>query len=261
VLWWLCTRVPVFPDNLCNFLNSTMALRELFHLLLAATFFFAIFYDVYMVKFPDVLKVRHDGSGGRFKYLTFWNLILQAIFFSASFINDIVGTREKDAKKRASLQRILDTVFASLGFPAAIFVFTSFWTLFLINRELVFPLMFDAFFPPWLNHVLHTLIFPAVVIEMLTVYHHYPQRKTSLSLLSFFTILYLICTFVIAYVYQFWTYPVLEVLNIWQRTLFIVVCTAVVSSFYFIGEFVHKMKWGMPISGSKQNKMKKKKST
>ena len=61
---------------------------------------------------------------------------------------------------------------------------------------------------------------------------------------SFCFTLSLYSIFVIAYVYQFWTYPILELLNIWQRTLFIVICTAVVSSFYFIGEFIHKMKWG-----------------
>lgn len=240
-----------------------MAFREAFHLGFAGLFYFAIYYDLFQIRFPDAIKVRHESSGGRLKYLTFWNLALQAVFFSLSFVNDFVGTRTEDVTKRGRLQTLLDTVFTSLGFPTSVFVSTSFWTIYIFNRELVFPLIFDSFFPVWLNHILHSSIFPAVMLEMYFVYHHYTCRKRSLALLSFFVALYLAWTFVIAYNWQFWTYPILEVLNWWQRSVFFVTCVAFVSIYYFIGEALHGLVWrkSMKQKSQKKNKNKKKKKT
>lgn len=241
-----------------------MALREFFHVAFALLFSFAIYYDVYRVQFPDVIRVRHEGSGGRLKYLTFWNLVLQASFFAVSFINDVVGTRAEDVTKRGRLQTLLDAVFSSLGFPVSIFVSTSFWTIYCINRELMFPRIFDTFFPVWLNHILHSSIFPAAMLEMCFVYHHYTCRKRSLAILSFFTALYLAWTFVVAHFYQFWTYPILEVLNWWQRSAFIVVCIAFISIYYFVGEALHGFVWRKSAGkqkSQKKNKNKKKKKT
>ncbi len=46
----------------------------------------------------DVEKYKHLGIGrfaGPWKYLTFWNLWIQAIFFSVALINDVRGRNKK----------------------------------------------------------------------------------------------------------------------------------------------------------------------
>lgn len=44
---------------------------------------------------------------------------LQAAFFFLSLVNDVFGTKAMEPSKRGSLQKFLDVVFASIGFPGA----------------------------------------------------------------------------------------------------------------------------------------------
>lgn len=61
------------------------------------------------------------------------------------------------------LRRARDNLFATVAFPIGMFVGVSFWGLFLVNRELIFPERFDAFIPAHVNHMLHTTVIPLQV--------------------------------------------------------------------------------------------------
>lgn len=41
-----------------------------------------------------------------------------------------------------------------------------------------------------------------------------------------------------------WVYPVLDVLNWWQRIVFYVVALCLQASLYFVGETLNKARWG-----------------
>lgn len=56
----------------------------------------------------------------------------------------------------------------------------SFWSIWAIDRELIFPKALDPFFPSWLNHVLHTSIVIFSTIEMATVPKTFPVRSKAL---------------------------------------------------------------------------------
>ena len=56
--------------------------------------------------------------------------------------------------------QIRDYYFATLAFPIGQFVGIIFWTLWHINRELVFPKAFDSIFPSYINHLMHTVVIP-----------------------------------------------------------------------------------------------------
>jgi len=47
----------------------------------------------------------------------------------------------------------------------------------------------------------------------------------------------------------FWVYPVLEVLNWWQRIIFFLSCLFLQASMYFVGETLNNAKWGKTIIG------------
>ena len=49
-----------------------------------------------------------------------------------------------------------DRFYASIAFPYGLFVASVFWTLYAIDRELVFPEILDRFVSPALNHMMHT---------------------------------------------------------------------------------------------------------
>lgn len=60
------------------------------------------------------------------------------------------------------------------------FVSLSFWGIWAVDRELIFPKALDSFFPSWLNHVLHTAVLVFAVIEMVLVPKTFPSRKSAL---------------------------------------------------------------------------------
>jgi hypothetical protein len=43
------------------------------------------------------------------------------------------------------------------------FVATMFWAIYSIDRELVFPVSLDKYFPVYVNHILHTTVLPLQV--------------------------------------------------------------------------------------------------
>ncbi|KAK3589590.1 hypothetical protein CHS0354_043051 [Potamilus streckersoni] len=102
---------------------------------------------------------QYEGYGGKFKYLTFWNFILQTVYFGICVVNDIWGTNCRPShgtkgKSKSSLQTLRDNVFAALAYPIGTFVVITFWSIYMVDRELVFPKRLDAIIPFWLNHVM-----------------------------------------------------------------------------------------------------------
>lgn len=73
--------------------------------------------------------------------------ICQAIYFTLATVNDWFGTNEHHPKRPNSLRTLKDYMFAAFAFPLALNVAISFWGLMAIDRELVLPKSFDAFFP------------------------------------------------------------------------------------------------------------------
>jgi hypothetical protein len=67
----------------------------------------------------------------------------------------------------------------------------TFWGLYAVNRELVFPRILDDYFPGWLNHVMHTHIVGFAALEMAITCRKYPKRSQGLAGLLGFMLVYL----------------------------------------------------------------------
>ncbi|XP_046729458.1 androgen-induced gene 1 protein isoform X2 [Silurus meridionalis] len=139
----------------------------------------------------------HQTYGGSWKFLTFINLVIQAVFFGVCVLTDISsllmkGTanveQERQLRKLISLR---DWMMAVLAFPVGVFVVTMFWSLYLYDRDLVYPRLLDNFIPQWLNHGMHTTVLPFIIIEMRTTHHLYPSRGCGLLA---------VCSFCVGYV-------------------------------------------------------------
>jgi len=108
-------------------------------------------------------------------------MVLQLIYFSISFLNNFFGSNALDRDNSTTLQKIRDFIFATLGFPIGQFVGIVFWTLFYIDRELVFPEVLDKLFPNYINHMMHTTVIPAQLLELILLYHIYPSRLKGMA--------------------------------------------------------------------------------
>ncbi|XP_045365556.1 androgen-dependent TFPI-regulating protein isoform X2 [Camelus bactrianus] len=153
----------------------------IYHFLVFSWYVFLNFHISQQV--GDPRKSKLFINGGQWKYLTFLNLLLQAIFYGVACLEDVlkITTGKKDIKFVTAFR---DLLFTTLVFPISTFVFLSFWSLFLYDRELVYPKALDDIFPVWLNHALHTFILPFSLVEVILRPHCYPLKKKGLTLLT-----------------------------------------------------------------------------
>ncbi|XP_045483572.1 androgen-dependent TFPI-regulating protein-like isoform X1 [Harmonia axyridis] len=103
------------------------------------------------------------------RYFSNWNVVMQFIYFSIVFsldIEDYIPWKIWSSVWRASLMRMKDYVFSTLLFPFASFVTVFFWTFYLYDRELVFPVSGEYFFTKYANHVAHTAVGIFAVLEL-----------------------------------------------------------------------------------------------
>jgi len=211
-----------------------------FHLLLhiigSASFGYAIYYDVYVLNLPEEVHPSSQKYGGHAKYLTFLNMCLQFIFFSLCIVADFTS-------KDSLISRTKDLIFASAAFPIGIFVAVIFWGLYALDRELIFPTRYDGHFPVWLNHFMHTTVFPLQTAEMFYVSHKFPKRIVGLGVNAALTMGYLVWIHVIFYRGGFWVYPVFQVLTPAIRPVFMAFCCAMGFAFYFLGEIFNEQIW------------------
>ncbi|XP_033727752.1 androgen-induced gene 1 protein-like [Pecten maximus] len=223
-------------------------------------------YYLYVVTY-DFVNIEHgsSGYGGKFKFLTVWNEVFQLLYFGIATLNDFCGSdvrpshlNSKDVQGRKSiLQKLRDMLLASVIFPAGMFVVCTFWGIYAVDRELIFPKKLDGLIPVWLNHALHTFILPLLLVELAIVYHQFPRKRTGLSVLFTFALAYLIWILWIAYVSDFWVYPVLKVMHAHHRVVFIGTLLVFFSVLYLIGDFLNQILWGKEIQAGVMEMKKK----
>ncbi|XP_059052656.1 androgen-induced gene 1 protein-like [Achroia grisella] len=231
-----------------------MLLKTLFHLLGAIQFCYGCYYDAVYVNIPGSAAPT---LGGKLKYLTYLDAIVQSIYFTIAFLNDLFGNNESTLSEKPLIRRIKDILFCALAYPVAMFVGISFWGIYAVDRELILPRSLDPYFPTWLNHVMHTNIVIFVLIELISSFRMYPTRKSAMTILSTFFLAYFIWVHVIYFKTDKWVYPILAVLNWPIRIVFYLFCLGFVSSLYFLGEKLNRIVWSKEVERTVKSGKKK----
>ncbi|XP_018570335.1 androgen-induced gene 1 protein-like isoform X1 [Anoplophora glabripennis] len=222
-----------------------MSVRAVCHFFATVHFWIGCYYDWNYVKVPaEVSRMGESfGFSGKLKFLTFWDALLQGFFFAICLLNDFIGTNENVPKRIPLIRKIKDLILASLAFPLANFVALTFWGLYLVDRELIFPKALDPYFPTWLNHVMHTNIAVFILIELFTSFRKYPSRKQGIGILVAFMAVYLVWIHIIHSYTGMWVYPILEVLNLPLRIVFFAVLLGFTIALYILGERLNGLVW------------------
>ncbi|PRD26631.1 UNVERIFIED_CONTAM: Aig1 [Trichonephila clavipes] len=250
-------------------MNSKTMMRLSFHAFSAVMYFCALVRYEYLPPMPHVRS--HEHYAGRFKYLTYWNLIVQFLFFAAACIIDLMKTSTGGFYR---VTRIRDKIYAGIVLPYGIFVVFMFWGLYAIDRELIFPKVLETIFPAWLNHVSvskifcsvvysfllnslyilfpnqcarseHTVILPVLLIETYVVKHRHPRRQEGLKYAAAFGLIYMIWILYLAIAMNIWVYPVLRILNWPQKVVFFVLSIMVQFFMYLMGEKINSLCHGV----------------
>jgi len=209
----------------------------------------------FIIHFANSVKIpgMFDTYGGRWKFLTNWNLHLQLVYFTVGLCNELFGSQKIPANIDAAskLQNLRDFLFSTLAFPVGSFVTLSFWTLYVIDRNLIFPESLDKYYPLWANHMLHTTCLISQMIEMNTSFHGYSSKTKGCLTTIGFVLAYLGWVLYIAHNANFWVYPILEKLPLTGRILFFGGCGAVLGLLYLGGEYVNGKLWALSVKPSK----------
>ncbi|XP_036893854.1 androgen-dependent TFPI-regulating protein isoform X2 [Sturnira hondurensis] len=172
-----------------------------------------------------------------------FELFLQAIFYGVACLEDTLK-RMKGKKDIKFITDFRDLLFTTLAFPISTFVFLTFWILFLCDRQLVYPKQLDNILPVWLNHAMHTSIFPFSLVEIILRPHCYPMRKKGLTLLTVASIAYISRVLWIYLKTGTWVYPVLAKLSAVGLAAFFSFSYIFSVSIYLLGEKLNHWKWG-----------------
>jgi hypothetical protein len=73
--------------------------------------------------------------------------IIQAVYFFIALLNDLFGSNDVLLSSVPKIRKLKDYFFSAFAFPVAFNVGISFWGIYAVDRELVFPKAIDAFFP------------------------------------------------------------------------------------------------------------------
>lgn len=258
-------------------------LKILFHLFCAIQFAYGCYYDYTYVRIPST-STTVTPFGGKLKYLTYLNAVniyilfvqiiitylyifstlhefylqlLQSIYFFIALINDLIGTNESAPSNKPLIRRSKDILFTSLAFPLSLFVGITFWGIYAVDRELILPKALDAYFPTWLNHVMHSNIVISIIIELASSFRMYPSRKMGLSILSTFMLCYVVWIHFIYFKTGSWVYPILSVINWPLRVIFYLFSLGFVVGLYTLGESLNRAVWSKEVESTVKSGKKK----
>nr|XP_012806467.2 androgen-dependent TFPI-regulating protein [Jaculus jaculus] len=212
----------------------------IYHFLLLNWYIFLNYYIPYLGK---ANKIRVFPDGAHLKYLTLLNLLLQAVFFGVTFLDDVLK-RVQGRKHITFLTSCRDLLFTVLAFPVSTFVFVAFWSVFLYDRDLIYPRILDEVFPGWINHAMHTWILPFQLVEVILRPHRYPSKKKGLTLLGAFSLGYVIRVLWLYAMTGSWVYPVFTTLSPLGIVTFCSAGYILTASIYLLGEKLNHWKWG-----------------
>ncbi|CAG2107456.1 unnamed protein product [Medioppia subpectinata] len=157
--------------------------------------------------------------GWKFKYLTFWNLLINAFVFALCLTSDCLKSNylpqnplEDNWSK--SLFQMRDTLFHALAFPLGTFVFLMFFLLLTIRKGLVADEITHKRNPWFLGHLTHTIVLPLLLSEALITYHKkWSTLVMDITILLSVVLWYTLWMLYLGAVHDLWPYRVLRVMG------------------------------------------------
>jgi len=220
-------------------------IKALIYFTLFGLYFHALFEDWRRYLNDDVwriLKSRdHYMFGGRTKYLTFLDLNLQLFYF---FFMTICTLCECFAIEITKLKRFCNFLFCSFAFPLGVFVFVSFWGIYFVDRELIWPKRIELIVPIYQNHIRHSLPMFGVLLDSFM-----SSKQYEISFLKGFIPLqigimcYSCWVIIIKYVTNVWAYGVLNVMTYSQLFVFYVALNILIGFLYLAGKKTNSILW------------------
>lgn len=205
------------------------------------------------IKDPVVLTLKRLSL----RFLTNWTFTLQNLYFFLCVGEDILNLFSGYQKFKGTLFKVKNYVFTVLVAPMSVFVTVAFWSMWLIDRELIFPEALDQVLPSWVNHSLHTTTSLFVLGEIYLSYHPYPKFEHAVMGITAYLGAYVICL-IGTYVHTgIWLYPIFRTMSWNLRIVFVIVMYILAIFIYITEKLLTSYLWGETLR-SKTKKSNKK---
>lgn len=198
--------------------------------------------------------------GGRLKFLTHIDIGIQSLYFGLSALNCLFGgfickllfsnlCKKEGKGKESKCSRLCNTYsswlnlfYVSIVFPIGIFVSLAFWSIYFIDKQMVYPDPLSSIIPEWQNQIMHTLPAVGVLAEHLlnAQNHKYPSLFKGISITGLFVLHYCVWILYIGTDSGKWVYPVLKNLSPLYRGLFIASQVVLCLLIYKVGQMLHE---------------------
>ncbi|KAF9804010.1 hypothetical protein SFRURICE_019206 [Spodoptera frugiperda] len=189
-------------------------------------------------------------------YLTVWNIAFQMSYFSLAFACDFLTVTGREHMISKNIRQFRHTFFSSLIFPIAGLIFTVFWPVFILNRELLFPEFIDKIFSFKSNFIMHFCILPAAIWELVFLPRSVP--KTHRYNISIIVALFIVYNTVVIYTHHqrgLFPYPIFTMTyGTIYFPIFLVLMFFIGLTVYHAQWKLHSLVWGQ--EKLKQNKVK-----
>ncbi|XP_034482294.1 androgen-induced gene 1 protein [Drosophila innubila] len=211
--------------------------RFLLHVVATLNLGYAVYYDYKYAELPAMaMELRMvTPLGGKFKYLTFLNGLLQTGYYMLALGYDLYPL--------PGLRQLRDYLLASFVVPLGLTVSITFWTLCGVYGESIYLDFLDHIYPGWLNHTMHTLVVVYALLEICLVPHQYPQRNRGFTGVAIVMGCYLVWLNLVHYWTGIWIYPFLSALLIPQRWFFFALVVGLSFVYYLLGEQLNYALW------------------
>ena len=182
-------------------------------------------------------QVGYYSYGGRYKYLTQWNLMIQRAYFSMVCVAYLT--------KSSVLKSLSKFFFSSIVISSSLLVTLLFWIIYAINRDLIFPKFYDEIYPWWVNHSLHSFSAVLSLTELFVFPFPVPQKLRWERLVVLILIIsYSVWLPWVGYQSGVWPYKFFHNLNNFQIFIFCLMSAVVCIGLHYVGMVLRTFKWG-----------------
>lgn len=165
---------------------------------------------------------------GQWRFLTYNDLVLQFVTYSVCLVTHFLP----------SVTRFRDFIFTTLAFPMGMLVVSSFWAVwFLAGRENILPV--ESGCPDWLNHVVHTIMMPINLVQLMLVQHQFSSDRLAVKSLLVYILAYASYLFYIRFRTGRYVYIFLNKMNGWAIATFIAILVGLALLIYWAGKLLH----------------------
>ncbi|CAH1101820.1 unnamed protein product [Psylliodes chrysocephalus] len=177
------------------------------------------------------------------RFFTGWTFMLQILFVTIASVDELTKLLGLPSVVKNLFGKTRAFLFNALLFPCTVLVIVTFWSIWHVDRELIFPKEIDEYFPSWLNHVLHSFIGIPILLELLLPKKdHFIAFKPAAVTLLLYCGIYQSLYFSIYFKDGVWLYPIYKVLDWPQRFIFNVIQVALILGFQYVGLAIQNSK-------------------